>query len=374
MIKRLLKSLKREPVVRLQPKGKPRGVVAISYILEPFVAGADLRGHTNAFECEQIAHAYVDLGFSVEVVDYRNRTYVPPAETRVAIDIHSNLERWDRELAPACRRILHATGAHWLTWNTAEFERLRAVFERRGKCLRARRTAEPSRAIEVCDKASVIGNEWTMGTFAGAGKPMHRVLLSSAYTYDWLEERDWDRARKAFVWLGSFGMVHKGLDLALEAFARMPEYSLTVCGRPEKEGDFFEAYRSELTQCENIRLAGWTDLASPEFEEIRRTHGGMVYPSSSEGCAGSIVHCAHAGLIPIVTRETGFDIGTFGARIERGSVDAVCEAVHRFAQTPTAELKERARAGWEFVRQTHNRERFVHEYREFAAAVIKEVR
>jgi len=99
-------------------------------------------------------------------------------------------------------------------------------------------------------------------------------------------------------------MVHKGLDLALDAFARMPEFQLTVCGRPEKEHDFFDAYRKELTGTDNIHLAGWTDLAAEGFDRIRRTHAGMIYPSSSEGCAGSIVHCTHAGLVPIVTRET----------------------------------------------------------------------
>ena len=373
MVARILKRFRREPVVRFDPAGKSRGTVAISYILEPFVAGADLRGHTNAFECHEIAMAFRELGFGVEVVDYRNRTYTPPDDTRVAIDIHSNLERWHPGLPDGCRRVLHATGAHWLTWNTAECQRLLGVFERRGRCLAPRRTAEPSRAIEVCDSAAVIGNEWTLGTFAHAGKPLHRVLLSSAYTYDWDDRRDFESARRSFVWLGSFGMVHKGLDLALEAFARMPEYQLTVCGRPEKESDFFDTYRRELTELENIRHAGWTDLSSAGFEEIRRTHAGMIYPSSSEGCAGSIVHCVHAGLIPVVTRETGFDIGTFGFRVEEGSVDAVCGAVRAFAETPARVLRDRARAGWEFVRETHNRERFAREYRAYAADMVKDL-
>lgn len=373
MLDQLFKRFRREPVVRLSPQGPSRGAVALSYILEPFVPNADLRGHTNAFECHEIAKAFLELGFRVEIVDYRNRTYQPPADTRVAIDIHSNLERWAPNLPDGCRVVLHATGAHWLTWNAAEFQRLLGVFERRGRCLAARRTAEPSRGIEVCEVASVIGNDWTMGTFAAAGKPMHRVLLSSAYTYDWAEDRDFEAARRKFVWLGSFGMVHKGLDLALDAFSRMPEYELTVCGRPEKEHDFFDTYRKELTGCDHIHLAGWTDLASPEFDKIRRTHAGMIYPSSSEGCAGSIVHCTHAGLVPIVTRETGFDIGTFGSRVSGGNVEAVCEAVRAFAESPASEIRDRARAGWEFVRETHNRERFCREYRAFAADLVRDL-
>ena len=374
MIEQIFKRFRKEPVVRLPSKGASRGAVALSYIVEPFVPGADLRGHTNAFECAEIAKAFVELGFRVEVVDYRNKTYAPPSDTLVAIDIHSNLERWAPRLPAGCKKILHATGAHWLTWNTSECQRLLGVFQRRGRCLSPRRTAEPSRGIEVCAVASVIGNDWTMGTFASAGKPMHRVLLSSAYTYDWAEDRDFEQARRSFVWLGSFGMVHKGLDLALEAFARMPEFQLTVCGRPEKERDFFDTYRKELTGTANIRLAGWTDLSSPEFDRIRRTHAGMIYPSSSEGCAGSIVHCAHAGLVPIVTKETGFDIGSFGCRVKEGTVEAVCESVRAFAGAPANEIRDRARAGWEFVRETHNRERFCREYRAFASDIVKDLK
>lgn len=369
MLNKLRRRFRKSPVFRLEPAGNARGTVALSYVTVPFVAGADLRGHTNAYECAEIANAYRDLGFRVEVVDYRDRDYVPPPDTRLAIDIHSNLERWHPALPDRCRRLLHATGAHWLTWNEAEAQRLLAVFQRRGVCLAPRRTAEPSRGIEVCDLATVIGNEWTLGTFEAAHKPLHRVRLSSAYTYDWAAERDFETARRSFVWLGSFGMVHKGLDLALEAFARMPEFRLTVCGRPEKEHDFFEAYRHELTKCPNITHAGWMDLASPEFEKIRRTHASMIYPSSSEGCAGSIVHCAHAGLVPLVTRETGFEIGGFGIRIREGSVEAVCEAVRALAGESPAQVESRARAAWEFVRTEHTRERFRREYRAFAAGL-----
>jgi len=369
IIEKILRRFRRSPVFRLEPAGQSRGTVALSYITVPFMPGADLRGHTNAYECAEIAQAFRDLGYRVEVVDYRDREYVPPKDTRLAIDIHGNLERWHPGLPEGCIRLLHATGAHWLTWNKAEASRLLALFQRRGICLAPRRTAEPSRGIEVCDLATVIGNEWTMGTFAAARKPLHRVRLSSAYTYDWASSRDFESSRRSFVWLGSFGMVHKGLDLALEAFARMPEYRLTVCGRPEKEADFFEAYRHELTGCPNITHASWMDLSSAEFERIRQTHAGMIYPSSSEGCAGSIVHCAHAGLVPLVTRETGFDIGDFGMRVREGSVEAVCEAVRAFAEESPAQVEARCRAAWEFVRAEHTRDRFRREYREFAAGL-----
>lgn len=46
--------------------------------------------------------------------------------------------------------------------------------------------------------------------------------------------------RENFLWLGSRGAVLKGLDLVLEAFARMPD--LQVSGPVEDEADFAAAY------------------------------------------------------------------------------------------------------------------------------------
>ena len=95
----------------------------------------------------------------------------------------------------------------------------------------------------------------------------------------------------------------------------MPDLELTVCGRPEKEEDFFEAYRKELTQLPNIRLLGWIKLQSSAFAEIAATHAAVVYPSSSEGGGGSVIHCMHAGLLPVCTPDASVDLEHFGVAI-----------------------------------------------------------
>ena len=106
---------RKQTVIRREPTGNSRGCVSISYITWPFVEGFDApkaRGHTNAYEVIVMAEAYRDLGFRVEVVDWDHATYAPPADCRIAIDIHSNLERWQDGLPANCLRILHATGPH----------------------------------------------------------------------------------------------------------------------------------------------------------------------------------------------------------------------------------------------------------------------
>jgi glycosyltransferase involved in cell wall biosynthesis len=362
----------KQTVIGLEPAGKPRGCVVISYITWPFVEGFDspkARGHTNAYEVIVMAEAYRDLGFRVEVVDWDHATYAPPADCRIAIDIHSNLERWQDALPANCKRILHATGPHWLFWNHAELSRLQAVRDRKGIALRPRRGVPPSRGVEAADHVVVLGNEFTRQTFLFGGRPVTRIPISSAYEFPWPERRDFELARRKFLWVGSYGMVHKGLDLALDAFAEMPDLELTVCGRPEKEEDFYRLYGNLLLKTPNIRLHGWLDMASPDFIEIARTHAAVIYPSSAEGGAGSVIHCMHAGLLPACTREASIDLGDFGVGIHEGSVEAVRMAARTIAEMSPREVEDRSRKAWEHVRRVHTREQFRNNYRAFAEQI-----
>ena len=169
---------------------------------------------------------------------------------------------------------------------------------------------------------------WAMNSLlallAYANKPIYRLPISAPVIYPWPEGKDFEACRRHFLWLGSHGFVHKGLDLVLEAFAAMPEYHLTVCG-PTKgevekefekvlyvEKDFEKTFYKELYQTSNIRTVGWVDVASPEFMQIANDCIGLINPSCSEGEGGAVVGCMHAGLIPIVSYESGVDIDAFG--------------------------------------------------------------
>jgi glycosyltransferase involved in cell wall biosynthesis len=357
-------------VVRLKPKGSSRGCAVISYITWPFLEGVDspkMRGHTNAYEVTVMAKVFLDLGFRVEVCHYHDENYFPPQDCKVLVDIHGNLERWD--LPHGCKKVLHATGPHWLFWNHAELSRLIGVRERHGIALRPQRHVKPSNAVEVADEVVVLGNEFTRGTFLFAGKPVTRVPISSAYEFAWPEGRDFEKAKKKFLWVGSYGMVHKGLDLALDAFAGMPELELTVCGRPEKEADFYRLYEKHLKKTANIKLHGWLDMGSADFLEIARTHAAVIYPSSAEGGAGSVIHCMHAGLLPICTTEASIDLGDFGVHVETASVESVQKACRAVAGMSAGEVEHRAQSAYKHVRREHTRDKFQENYRKFAAKI-----
>ena len=65
-------------------------------------------------------------------------------------------------------------------------------------------------------------------------------------------------------------MVHKGLNLVLEAFSQLPDYNLIVCGPVEKDKDFENAYFKELYQLPNIKTLGFVALDSKDFLDTIR--------------------------------------------------------------------------------------------------------
>jgi glycosyltransferase involved in cell wall biosynthesis len=375
-LKPMLGLTKRHGVVVVGGNSMKRGTVVISYLTWPFHEELDspkARGHTNAYEVREMAKAFVELGFRVEVSDWNDSSYKPPSDCRVAIDLHSNLERWSRSLPTLCKKVLHATGCHWKILNSGELLRLQGIKKRKGTHLQARRQVEPSSAAESADVIVVLGNEYTVDSYRFCSKPVVRVPISSAYEFPEPTGRDPEKAKKRFLWIGSYGMVHKGLDLVLDAFAGMPDLELTVCGRPEKEEDFFKLYEKELKHTPNISFHGWVDMATPEFTEIARTHAAVVYPSSSEGGAGSVIHSMHAGMVPICTQEASVDLLDFGLLIKDGSVQAVQDACKAFVSMAPEEVELRARKSYDHVRRVHTREQFAKNYRFFAKEITKEL-
>jgi glycosyltransferase involved in cell wall biosynthesis len=353
-------------VVSLAPKQQPPlGHVLVSYLTTPFLvaSGAEADAHTNVWECRQIARTFLELGFAVDVIDWNNEGFRPEKPYRFLVDIGANLERLAPLVGPGCVKILHATGKHWRFQNRAEHLRLAALEARRGVRLQPRRIAPAGAGVEAADCLTVLGDRMTIDTFAYARKPCHRIPLSTTAEFPWNAAKDFAACRRRFVWFGSSGMVHKGLDLVLEAFAAKPELQLTVCGPVDRERDFNDFYRRELYRTPNIRTVGWVDVAGREFGRIVDTSAALIYPSCSEGCAGCVVTSLHAGLVPIVSRESGVDVQDFGVVLPGSTVADVRSAALDLSRCPAEELRGRSRAAWQYARAYHTRDRFTAEFR-----------
>src|SRR5439155_21527060 len=116
---------------------------------------------------------------------------------------------------------------------------------------------------------------------------------------------------------------------------------------------------------------GWADIASPGFRAATERAIAVVYPSSSEACAGAVITCMHAGLVPMVSPPSGIDVAPgYGVVLDEVGVEDIRRAVRALAGRKPAELADMARTSWEFARAHHTREAFARGYRDAIRRIL----
>jgi glycosyltransferase involved in cell wall biosynthesis len=349
------------------------GKVLISYIPDYVMAAEEdvSPAHTHFWECREMALSYVAEGFAVDVVRFDDKEFIPARDYDVLVSARTDLERLSHHLPARCLKIAHLDTAHFLTHNANASQRLLAIRDRHSVSLRSNRMVEDNWAIESADLGCVLGNDFTADTYRFAGKPIHRIPLSSVRQYDWDNAKDFDACRNTFLWFGSGGFAHKGLDLVIDAFKSMPEKNLIICGPLAQEPRFCRAFNKEMFHTENIETIGWIDVTSDDFTNLTRRSVATIYPSCSEGGGGSVLTCMHAGLIPVVTHEASVDVEDFGLLLEPATIDKIRETVHHLSDAPSTELEKRSRAAWRYARENHTREIFRQYYRRFVRNIVR---
>jgi glycosyltransferase involved in cell wall biosynthesis len=373
----------------LKHKGIKKGNVLLSYIIEPFLMKNEneiSNAHHHDWLSWQIGLSFSLLGYDVDVIHYLDNKFVPEKSYDYLIGARTNFQRLS-ELMPAhCIKIVHLDTAHWIFNNSADYRRHLELQKRRGVALSSFKWVEPNWAIECADYATTNwGNQFNIGTYQYAGKPIFQIPLPTCAVYSEPAGKDFKTCRNHFLWFGSDGLVHKGLDLVLEAFEQMPECRLTVCGPIRKsvtnnsqdgplrhDVQFEAAFHRELYESKNIHTQGWVDIESETFQKIADQCIGVVFPSCSEGGGASVITCMQAGLIPIVSFESNVEVGDFGITLPSCSIDAIKRSVRQVCDMSATELKTRAFKAWRFCRAHHTREKFAENYNQVIKQIMSE--
>lgn len=330
-----------------------------------------------------MARTFFEMGYAVDAISQWNMSFRPQSEYSVLIDLRHNMQRLAPLMGRNCLKIFHVDVANTVFQNMAENQRLLGIQQRRGVTLLTRRVENPNRGMETSDCATVLGNRFTLDTFRYAGKPLFPIPLSSNLDIPWPAGKNFEACRKNFIWIGSSGLVRKGLDIILEAFAGMPDFHLYVCGSLGSigagsrqgtdlliESDFEAEYRKELYETPNIHTVGWMDTRSERFQALARQCVGIAYASCCEGQCGGVITCMHSALIPVISYESGVDVNDFGFLFDSCTVPDVQRRIHEVAALPVRELEERARRTWEYAGTHHTRESFARVYRETIERIL----
>lgn len=355
------------------PANAPRTL--LSYIVHPFsISPNDPRflRHINIWRARKIIQVLNELGYIVDVVDYRDTKFVPHRKYEVFIGHGGiNFQRIVERLPDSATKIYFSTGCYWRFHNGQELARLAALQERRRVNLPPDRLIAHSEegALLAADGIIGTGNDFTRRTYADFSPVI--MINNTALADDHYEQvqKDFEAGRNHFLYYTGEGNVHKGLDLLLEAFLQLKGEHLWICTPISQR--FKEVYSEALQNRSNIHVIGWVQPCSSQHYEVMNRCNWAILPSCSEGQSHSIVECMNQGLIPVVSHACGLDIGDYGVMLNPCTIEKIAEVVQGLSQHSPVWHEEMSRRSRKAAVTEFSETVFLHNMRDAIQAVIK---
>ncbi len=283
--------------------------------------------HSNYQESLFIAKIFDEMGYIVDI--YNNHR-----ENKIDFDNYDVVFGEGLPIFQAIQQntkattIYYATGSH--PWQCSEASLNRVIdYYKRNNFLALDSTRlqdyKWGLAASLSDAVIVIGNDNTKKTFVNNGAShIYKINPTFHIKKGMNKIKKVQESSKSMLYFASYGLLHKGLDLAVEAFREFPEWTLHVCGYTKRESEFMQS----LNLPRNIIVHGFIDIESSLFQELSEQCGYVILPSSSEGIATAVLTAMGRGaMIPVVTKECGIDVDDFGILIDDLTIKSVKKAI-----------------------------------------------
>lgn len=324
-------------------KKKPKRAL-LSYLPEPIERS--FKGQkTVRFSNDGIALAWPkvlnNLGYSVDIVNWDDTDFVPKEDYDLFIAHGAkNFEHIYKNLVDKPKTIYFSTGSYWKFHNQQEEGRFKDFKKRHGIDLPKDRYIEANEefANKSADAIICLGNKDVKETY-NKFKHVYNLPIG-CFPDDHLKQhpKDFESNKFNFLFHAGGGNIHKGLDLAIDAFELLPDnYHLTIMTPMDKD---FKKYYSNVLSKPKYQLLGSLDLRSPEFYEALDNCNYVILPSCSEGSPGSVVECMMQGIIPIVSTEAHIDVGKFGIQLSNSLVGTIKQSLEKLATMPLGEIQK----------------------------------
>lgn len=315
--------------------------------------------HSNVWEVGAMAHLLAAVGYSVDVIDRTFSGDLPRPPYSLFVGLGSgysgrNFAKWAlRSEAP--HRLLLATGPEPQLSDQLVNDQYRYFDERHGTTAPPMRTFPNLPFPEFVTMATGIvaigeSDQFCVNSYIPLELPVTNFLPGVTGQGPQLEFEVPQSARQdQFLCFAGNGFICKGVDLVVEAFLETPELNLTVCG-PATEEAFFRVLGPRIERARNIAYLGFVPAFSKRYFEIVSRNAFTILASSSEGCATSVATNLTSGLVPIVTPETGINIGEFGFLVDaprRQRIEQIKDLCRRAANESHMEYRARSEAAYE---------------------------
>lgn len=332
----------------------------LSYINAPFLQVYPTSTHTNQLEAMHIAGVLDEMGYRVDVMYFRYSFKAEVNKYDLVFGFGKEIDELAKKLDSTTKKICYTTGAspHVATLN--EVNRLKEFAKRHDGIVMPYECAslelQDLEAQAAYDAAIILGGKWTENTYRGMFKRTFRQNATGFRINNIFKENMTSR-KKSFICYGNYATIHKGLDLCIEAFSEMPEYELFIIGKVQDY--ILDFYSDTFAKSKNIHVLGFMENDNPTFLDACSKSAFCLNPSCSEGQATSVLVMMLAGIIPIVSEETGIDFEESGiVRIEDCTVDGIKDIVQSVSKIDDTTLNSMSEHIKSYALEHHTEEAY----------------
>ena len=196
--------------------------------------------------------------------------------------------------------------------------------------------------LKISDELILMNSKYNEASFKDYFDNPYRInvnaVVNPAFDISKLND-DIGSIKKNFLVFVCTGFIHKGIDILLDAFKEMLDINLLIFGINEGEKLLFSKLKSE-----NTYDCGFVNVASEDFlTKVVSRSLFVILPSCSEGMSSGIATCMSHGLIPIITKDCGFDDNDDIIELPDYSVESIRKTIKRIINIEDKELKEKRR-------------------------------
>lgn len=280
--------------------------IAISYINNSMCSNLDKDiYHSQVLEVNQIIKEFINRDFAIDLIHCKELNSLEFIKHKT-YDVVFGLGDVFYELCKLnakAKRIIYVTENNPSFSYEKEKERIDYYYLRHGKKIKMTRSGEYYKRehFDNIDIAIIMGEEKYFKL--NKVKVIHiepTGLINRDYVF---KPRNTDNTKYNFLWMGSYGAVHKGLDLLIEIFSKRNDINLNICGLHNKDRKVIK-----IPNKNNIKEYGIIDVNSDIFIDIVTKCNFIILPSCSEALSTSILTGMLHGMIPIVLKDSGFNI------------------------------------------------------------------
>ena len=289
--------------------------------------------------------------------------------------IPRGVDYWTDHMNEGCKLVAYMTSMNVGITTCNSIQRGIELFKRRGVMLiesiiLSKRVL--TKDLEKFNAAWFIGNSYNFYSYENFNMPPTYYIKNSGYNFKWLNENI-IRNKKNFLYFTSRKQVHRGLDLLLEIFSKPGfECNLYICSPFKNEDDFCEEYKHELFETPNIFPIGFVDINGSEFRELTEKCAYALLPSCAEGISGSVATVMSAGVIPIVSKECGYEDDEV-INLPDCKIDTIEKYIRDYSAKPDEWIKQTSSHVVEIIKTRYSRQNFTDSIISAMNALTKEV-